>query len=108
MKPSIFIITTMDFLVKDRVNHNKLIAYCGRTVGYYHDLEKAKQVVEENICDINETCYNYALIQELGPGLYPDPINNWWYKWNKEKKQYEATNELDGKTIYDFMNDAIG
>ena len=39
-------------------------------VGYYFDKNDAFNAVKENACDINETCYDYALIEEIREGLY--------------------------------------
>jgi len=42
-----------------------------RTIGYYNKYEDAKNVVENNIGDICETIYNYAIIEGIEEGLYP-------------------------------------
>lgn len=41
-----------------------------RTVGFFHDFADAELAVMENDCDINETIYKYAVIEEVYPGLY--------------------------------------
>lgn len=38
--------------------------------GYYFDKDVAFKAVKEDACDINETCYDYAVIEEVEKGLY--------------------------------------
>ena len=53
-----------------------------RVVGFYTDLETAKQAIEENWCDLYENgYYKYAIIEELEPGLYPYCEKPIFYKW---------------------------
>lgn len=42
-----------------------------RTVGYYFNYEDALEVLTNNICDLWETCYDYAALEALPEGLYP-------------------------------------
>ncbi|MFF2531341.1 hypothetical protein ACFVS2_20775 [Brevibacillus sp. NPDC058079] len=42
-----------------------------RTVGFYPTLEAAQDTVINNRCDLRENIYDYAVIEELGIGLYP-------------------------------------
>lgn len=42
-----------------------------RTVGFFHDFADAELAVMENDCDINETIYKYAVIEEVYPGAVP-------------------------------------
>ena len=61
-----------------------------RTVGYYEKFEEAEDVVLNNICDIcEEGYYHFAVIEEVEPGIYMVPRTEIWYKWNREKGQYE-------------------
>lgn len=82
MNHNVFFITTIEVVSKG----NK--AFTWRTPGFRYSLEDAKAVVEENMCDIFEYCYKYAVIEELAPHLYPEVENSWWYKWDKEKEKY--------------------
>lgn len=63
------------------------------------------------MCDIFEYCYEYAVIEELEPYLYPKRKNVWWYKWDNEKEQYcpvknnetiEILNEVFGGKIVEI------
>lgn len=62
-------------------------------MGFYHDFNDAVESVIENACDINEHCYNYAVVEEILPGLYSYPRPRWFYKFNREKNEYEPIEE---------------
>jgi hypothetical protein len=62
-----------------------------RTVGYYCNIEDAKYVVENNVCDINETCYDYAVIEEIEEGMYPRVEQQLFYKFDYFDKKYKET-----------------
>lgn len=66
-----------------------------RLVGWYSDFETARSSVSENVCDINETCYDYALIEECEEGLYNPSSNRWWFQFNRETDSYVQINEPD-------------
>ena len=66
-----------------------------RLVGYYRDINKAFMNVKNNSCDIFETCYHYALIEEVEQGLYNPAINRWLFKFNIESGKYEQIEESD-------------
>ena len=69
-----------------------------RTIGFLHDLTTAKKLVESNSCDIWETCYTYAIVEEIEPGFYPISTKNFLYKFNIDKNIYEEI------PIHKFMN----
>ena len=77
----IFLITTIS-------TTNKKFSY-SRTVGYFKDLNKAKEIVENNCYDLFETFYDYAVIEEVPEGIYPLYENQVWYKWNLKENKYE-------------------
>ena len=66
-----------------------------RLVGWYPEFGQAQWAVTENICDINETCYQYALIEECEVGLYRPSIKRWWFEYNREKDGYVQIDEPD-------------
>jgi hypothetical protein len=74
-----------------------------RTVGYRCSLEEAKEVVETNMCDIFETCYTYACIEEVPPHLYPECVSRVLYKWNREKDCYEPIAVPDFLTRFQLV-----
>lgn len=66
-----------------------------RLVGYYTNKDIAFNAVINNSCDINETCYDYALIEEVEEGLYNAAMNRWLFKYNRDKDEYESIEEPD-------------
>ena len=105
MNHNVFFITTIDVADKE----NKTFTW--RTPGFRYSLEDAKAVVKENMCDIFEYCYKYAVIEELEPYLYPERKNVWWYKWDNEEERYcpienddaiETLNEMFGGKIVEI------
>lgn len=66
-----------------------------RFVGWYSNFEDAYSSVCENRCDINETCYDYALIEECEEGLYHPAFKRWWFKYDQEKDRYFQIDEPD-------------
>ena len=56
-----------------------------RTIGYFLTLEDARKVVRNNLCDIHESYYKYAVIEEVSPGLYSSTEStSYWYRWTKD------------------------
>lgn len=66
-----------------------------RLVGWYSEFEDAYSSVSGNSCDINETCYKYALIEECEEGLYNPANKRWWFEYSREKDHYFQINEPD-------------
>ena len=62
---------------------------CTRSPCFRHTFEEAEEVVKFNMCDIWETCYNYAVINEIGCELYPQSHMRKFYKYNKDINSYE-------------------
>ena len=60
-----------------------------RCVGYYSIFEKAEEAVLENTFDIYETCYDYAIIENIPEGIYHYDEKPVWYKWNDVDEKYE-------------------
>lgn len=67
----------------------------GRTsiMGYFQDKNRAFEAVIHNEEDIWETCYNYAIIEEVEEGIYPPTFERWFFKFNTEAKEYELIQE---------------
>ena len=59
-----------------------------RCVGYFKDFEEAEIRVLENAMDICETCYDYAVIENVPEGLYQYDQNAKWYKFDYDKNVY--------------------
>ena len=64
-----------------------------RSVGWRPTFEMAEEAVKTNMCDIWETCYDYACIEELNHALYPWADNRWFYKFNRKTGEYEEMDE---------------
>ena len=60
-------------------------------VGYYHDKQRAIEVVESNWCDIQDHWARAAMIIKKNQGLYPiiPKCDCIYYIWNKEKEKFE-------------------
>ncbi len=89
----IYIITTMEKMERNKLGF--LDTDDRRTVAFFYDLSDAQEAVEFNMGDINETIYDYAVIEKIGPGLYPHCINRWFYKFNYKDDAYECIIEPD-------------
>lgn len=63
------------------------------TVGFFYEKEKALDAVHNNAGDINETIYDYAIVEEVEPGLYPCSTVRWLYKFDYKTKQYNPIEE---------------
>ena len=78
-----------------------------RCFGYKKTFEEADQTVKENRCDINETIYDYAVIEFIEDGIHQICLENrWFYKFNYEKRIYEAINKPE--EFRGFCNFSIG
>jgi len=66
---------------------------CTDSPGWFSSLEEAKRVVENNICDLNETCYDYAIIEEVDEGIYNFAKFRWIYKFDKDTGTYKEISE---------------
>jgi hypothetical protein len=60
-----------------------------RTWCFLDSLDEAKRIIEENITDIHECSFNYALIEEFKSNSLPCiSKNEWWYYWDTLKDKY--------------------
>ena len=64
-----------------------------RCVGYVSDLDLAKEIIENNKYDLNETIYNYALIENIPEGIYQYDMNPLWFKFNELEGKYIECNK---------------
>lgn len=78
-----------------------------RCFGYKKIFEEADQAVKENWCDINETIYDYAVIEYIEEGIHQVCFEKrWFYKFNYDKEIYEAMDEPE--EVKHFCNFSIG
>jgi len=61
-----------------------------RTVGWCKKPEDAKNIVENNQCDIHECSYKYVVIEKVSDGVYGSRMGNCeqWYEWNETENKY--------------------
>ncbi len=60
-----------------------------RCVGYVSTLEKAKDIVENNKCDLYEAgCYPWCVIEHIREGLYQYDFKPIWFEYNNEINKY--------------------
>ena len=52
--------------------------------GYFTDLKEAIQSVIDNVADVFEHCYNYAVIEGYEEGFYPVAELTRWFKYDAE------------------------
>lgn len=89
---SLFYITTFAKLEKNKLGYYDFGST--RTVGCFPTLEAAQDIVIHNRCDLCETIYDYAMIEEMSVGLYASPIQQELYMVKN------PTVMKDGKEIY--------
>ena len=61
---------------------------CDRCWGFYADKETALRALHENWTDMNETCYNYAVLEGYTEGISHTTGYEQWFKFDKEKDGY--------------------
>ena len=96
-RETIYTITTMTNL---RPDHEL------RCVGWFKTVIEASLTIKGNYCDIWEGDNNYAVVEEFSFGLYPHPIREIWFKWDKDKGQYAEIEKP--KEVANLINFGIG
>lgn len=63
---------------------------CFDRMGFYYNLNTAIRALNENWCDIQETCYHAGFILCLFPGMYECATTNarMYFIWDNEKKGF--------------------
>lgn len=82
-----------------------------RCVGYFKTFEKAEDIVLYNACDIWESCYDYAVIENIKEGLYQYDFHPTWYKYHKLLGGYikcERPEKINSKGSINTVGYAIG
>lgn len=59
-----------------------------RAWGYYYKFADAKRAVENNLTNLHENCYNYALIERIDQGICGYAEQMQWYVWDYENQRY--------------------
>lgn len=83
----IYAITCFEKLTIDSLGSSSL----GETAfqGFFHEKAAAIEAVRLNAADIAESIYNYAVIEEIEPGLYFYPSVRWFFKYDYKNNRYE-------------------
>ncbi len=64
-----------------------------RCWGFYTNFSNAIDTVHNNITDLWETIYNYAIVEEYYEGIGNMTFHRWFFKYNRENDSYEDINE---------------
>lgn len=91
-KQKIYTILTFESLKQDPITKAPELG-SEKLVGWYSDFETAEANVRNNACDINETCYKYALIEECTEGLYQYARHRWLYEYDRATDTYIPVEE---------------
>lgn len=59
-----------------------------RTWGFYTVFGEADRVLHNNITDLHEGCYDYAVVEEYEEGISGYTGKSWWYGYNEELDCY--------------------
>lgn len=95
---TIFVVTVFEKCEEEDGNTKECYSIsigCTRSPCFKHTFEEAEEVVLNNICDIWETCYDYAVIEEIDSQIYPRYIMRKFYKYNIDTHGYEPIEELE-------------
>ena len=77
-----------------------------RCWGFYTDKDKAKYVVENNITDLWETIYDYAVIETYDEGISGYADERIFYRYDEESNKYIEIPEP--KEVKHFVSFSIG
>lgn len=62
-----------------------------RTFGYFDNLEACTQALNENVCDMHECLYEFAVIESIGQGIHSHAKEVAWFRWDDEKQGFFET-----------------
>ena len=83
----IYMVTTFTKMEKDDLGLPDLGS--SNFIGWFSIERRASEFVINNECDIWETIYDYALIEEWREGYAGFALSAYWYKYNREIDKYE-------------------
>ena len=66
---------------------------CVNHAGFYYELDTAIQAMNENWCDIQETCYYAGFILCRFPGVYQASLSRMYFLWDNEKEGFFEAEE---------------
>jgi hypothetical protein len=77
-----------------------------RTFGFKETFEDAKYALNQNVCDMHEYLYTYAVVEEMRAGIHPDVESEVWFQWNEKEKGFFQIEKP--KETYGVCNFALG
>ena len=89
--PTAFFLTVFGRLEQTGTSKRTGVPILGRTSrvwGWFPTFAAAYRIVAGNITDIQECCYEYALVEEIPPGMSPLQTRCWWWRWDTEKDRW--------------------
>lgn len=70
-----------------------------RTWGFYTCFGEADRVLHNNITDLHEDCYDYAVIEEYEEGISGYTGKSWWFEFNEELGCYTRMDKPSTSTM---------
>ena len=86
MPKEIYTITTLNKLHEENIPYDSLGPRC---IGWFNNHEDAKHAVTNNMGDMWEGSYTYAVIERVGEGLYQTEPDYELFKFNTKTMKYE-------------------
>lgn len=78
----------MYFLIMAKTKRNSDEFIFSDPVGYFETYEEVVKILHSNHCNLIETCYDYAVVEQIPPGLYPSLKEAIFFKYDSEKNGY--------------------
>ena len=66
-----------------------------RTFGFKETFEDAEYCLNNNVCDMYEYLYIYAVIEKMQPAIHPVVEEEIWYQWDDEKRGFFRIDKPD-------------
>lgn len=88
----IFILSAIEFNRNKSDSKLSFVGLNNRSIGWFDSKEKAEYEVLTNGEMIEDSTYNYAVIEEYEEGLYPNLISSSFYKIN-DQHNYQPINK---------------
>lgn len=70
-------------------------------IGYFETYEEVIKILQSDYCSFNETCYDYAIVEQIHPDLYLSPEKTIFFKYDPEKNGYF---EIEKPKIFNHLS----
>lgn len=77
-----------------------------RTFGYFSSFEEAAKRLHANACDMHETIYDFAVVEQIGFGIHPEVETRQFFQYDKKRDGYFEISEPD--SVANVCNFALG